>query len=444
MTISFLTLFFGLLSGPLPVEMAVSGPAAAVEVTVDGGAPVRMTAPPWKAKIDFGPALLPHRIVARALDAKGHELARAEEWANLPHPEAKAEIVLEGQKAGPPRAARVVWASSLGETPEATSLTFDGRPLKLDEAGRAVLPAHDLRSLHILAAEVRFSAEKTVRADAAYGGQYGSEVSTELTAVPVRVRSGALPPPKALRGWFTGEGRPLSVAAVEEGPAQLFVVRVPGALEVDRKLGSQGTRPDDFEMRLGKEDSVRFLQSSPNPVAGSDEPRDLFSLSGAYATSEGGLPWLLRGVGANKGAGPEGPAAATQHPEIKRIADAVAVAGLEVTTGNRRRAVLLVLNGDERDASGYDVAAVRRYLAAIRVPFFVWTLSRPAPGSFAASWGAAEDVSAVKNLYRAFEELRGELRAQRIVLVNGRHLPQSVTLGLAARNVELAGGNGSP
>ncbi|HEV7504708.1 MAG TPA: hypothetical protein VGS07_07345 [Thermoanaerobaculia bacterium] len=440
MTISFLTLFFGLLSGPFPVEMAVSGPIAAVEVTVDGGAPVRVAAPPWKAKIDFGVALAPHRIVARALDAKGHELARAEEWANLPHPEAKAEIVLEGQKAGgTPRAVRVAWASSLGEMPESTSLTFDGRPLKLDEAGRAVLPAHDLRSLHILAAEVRFSAEKTVRADAAYGGQYGSEVSTELTAVPVWVRSGALPSPKALRGWFTGEGRPLSVAAVEEGPAQLFVVRVPGALEVDRKLGSQGTRPDDFEMRLGKEDSIRFLQSSPNPVAGSDEPRDLFSLSGAYTTSEGGLPWLLRGLGANGGAGPEGPAAGTQHPEIKRIADAVAVAGLEVTTGNRRRAVLLVLNGDERDASGFGVAAVRRYLAAIRVPLFVWTLGKPAPGSFAASWGSTQDVSAVKNLYRAFEDLRGDLRAQRIVLVDGRRLPQSVTLGPAARGVELVG-----
>jgi hypothetical protein len=443
MTISFLTLFFGLLSGPYPVEMAVNGPVAAVEVTLDGGAAVRLAAPPWKAKLDFGPALAPHRIVARALDARGRELARTEEWANLPHPAARAGIVLEGNKAGPPRAARVAWTNVQGETLESMSLTFDGRPLTLDAAGRAALPAHNLRSLHILAAEVRFKPERTARADVAYGGQYGSEVSTELTAVPLHLRSGRLPAPGKLAGWLTQGGRPLTVAAVEEGPAQLFVVRVPGTQEIARKLGSKGTPPGDFEMRLDKEDRIRFLQSSPDRVEGSDEARDLFSLSGPYTATEGGLPWLLRRAGANGDAGPEG-TAGTPSLETRRIADAVAVAGLEVTTENRRRAVLLVLSGDERDAGVYAAAAVRRYLAALRVPLFVWTLGTPAPGSFAASWGATEDVSAVKNLYRAFEDLRAELRSQRIVLVDGRHLPQAVTLGPAARNVELAGGNGSP
>lgn len=441
MTISFLTLFFGLLSGPFPVELAVSGPVAAIELTLDGGAAVHLPAPPWKAKLDFGPGLAPHRIVARALDAKGHELARAEEWANLPHPAAKAQIVLEGEKAGPPKAARVAWTNVQGETLASMSLIFDGRPLKVDTEGRAALPAHNLQSLHILAAEVRFTPERTVRADAAYGGQFGSEVATELTAVPLHLRRGRLPPPGKLAGWLTEGGRPLAVAAVEEGPAQLFVVRVPSPQEMARKLGSKGTPPEDFEMRLDKEDRVRFLQSSPDRVAGSDEARDLFSLSGAYTALEGGLPWLLRRAGANGEPSPEG-AAETPSPEAKRIADAVAVAGLEVTTENRRRAVLLVLSGDERDASGYDAAAVRRYLAALRVPLFVWTLGKPAPGSFAASWGPTEDVSAVKNLYHAFEDLRTELRSQRIVLVEGRHLPQSITLTAAAQGVELAGGGG--
>jgi hypothetical protein len=31
-----------------------------------------LQAPPWKTAIDFGPDLLPHEIVARALDAKSH------------------------------------------------------------------------------------------------------------------------------------------------------------------------------------------------------------------------------------------------------------------------------------------------------------------------------------------------------------------------------------
>ncbi len=38
MTISFLTLFFGLIAGPFPVEVAVSGPVAVIELAVDGGA----------------------------------------------------------------------------------------------------------------------------------------------------------------------------------------------------------------------------------------------------------------------------------------------------------------------------------------------------------------------------------------------------------------------
>src|SRR4051812_33223777 len=143
MTISFLTLFFGLISGLVPVEVTVSGPVAAVELTVDDGAPVRLAKPPWKTTLDFGLALLPHRVVARALDGEGHELARSEEWANFPHPPAKAEIVLEAEKGGAPHAARVVWTSVLAGEPKSTSLTFDGRPLRLDEAGRAELPPHD-------------------------------------------------------------------------------------------------------------------------------------------------------------------------------------------------------------------------------------------------------------------------------------------------------------
>src|SRR5436305_6185486 len=145
MTISFLTLFFGLITGSYPVELAVSGPAAAVELTVYDRASDWLLGPPWKARINFGRTLAPHRIVARALDAEGKELARAEEWANLPHPLTKVEIVLESTKGEPPRAAKVVWANLHGEAPEAISLTFDGRPLQLDPARRVELPTHDLK-----------------------------------------------------------------------------------------------------------------------------------------------------------------------------------------------------------------------------------------------------------------------------------------------------------
>ncbi len=41
MNIAFLSLFFGLISGPYPVELAVDGPASAVEVLVDGRSAAR-------------------------------------------------------------------------------------------------------------------------------------------------------------------------------------------------------------------------------------------------------------------------------------------------------------------------------------------------------------------------------------------------------------------
>jgi len=69
----------------------------------------------------------------------------------------------------------------------------------------------------------------------------------------------------------------------------------------------------------------------------------------------------------------------------------------------------------------------------------VWTLGPPAPGTLAASWGHSVEIDQVKNLYAAFADLQKELRTQRIVLVEGRHLPQSLTLGPAARGVALVG-----
>jgi hypothetical protein len=440
MTISFLTLFFGLITGSYPVELAVNGPAAAVELTVDDRASARLPGPPWKAKIDFGRELAPHRIVARALDAQGKELSRAEEWANLPHPLTKVEILLETVKGSVPRAATIVWTNLQGETPESMAMTFDGAPLKLDKNGRAELPVHDLKTIHVLNAEVRFSALRTVHRDVAYGGEYGSEVSTELTAVPLRLRSGRLPPPDKLAGWLTQGGRPLAVAAVEEGPAQLFVVRVPTGDEVGHKMGSRGlkVKSDRFNLQLGRDDQTRFVQPVPQRVQGSGTLSDLFDVSPVYTASDGGLPYALRSLGRLRVLW-----SLADVPQQPRIADAVAVAGLSAMTENRRRAVLLLLAGDEtRDASRYSAETVRRFLAAIRVPLYVWTLSPPAAGSLAAAWGPAVEVQSMGDLAAAVGALRRDLDSQRIVMVDGRHLPQSISLGPAARDVELVAGEG--
>ncbi|HEX4959462.1 MAG TPA: hypothetical protein VF173_01390 [Thermoanaerobaculia bacterium] len=446
MTITFLTLFFGLVSGPVPVEMAVSAPVVAVELTVDDGAPVRLGAPPWKTTLDFGDALIPHRVVARALDEQGHELARTEEWANFPYPLAKAEIVLEAEKGGAPRAARVAWTDVMAEEPESISLTFDGKPLKLDKAGRAELPAHDLKTIHILTAEVRFKSDRTAHKDVAYGGEYGSEVANELTAVPVRVPSGSLPPLRDLRGWFTAGGRELTVTALENGQAQLFIVRVPSSYEDTKKIGSRGLLAEDFqlEMRLDKDARIRFVPPVSERVEGADQDADLFHISGEATYDHGGLPFLIRGKDDTDKRKPRKYVQEKPVERELRVADAVAVAGLQAMAENRRRAILLVLKGDEvTDNSLYDPETVRRFLASIHVPLFVWTLGKPVPGSLAAAWGPSERVDRVMNLYRASAQVREELLSQRIVLVEGHHLPQSIALGPAAKGVELVRGTGA-
>ncbi|HEV7504707.1 MAG TPA: hypothetical protein VGS07_07340 [Thermoanaerobaculia bacterium] len=439
MTISFLTLFFGLITGSYPVEIVVNGPAAAVELTVDDRASARLPGPPWKAQINFGHELAPHRIVARALDAEGKELSRTEEWANLPHPLTKVEILLEPVKGSVPRAAKIVWTDLQGEVPESMAMTFDGAPLKLDKSGRAELPVHDLKTIHVLNAEVRFSALRTVHRDLAYGGEYGSEVSTELTGVPLRLRSGRLPPPEKLAGWLTQGGRPLAVAAVEEGPAQLFVVRLPPSDEVAHKMGSRGlkVKSDRYNLQLGRDDQTRFVQPRPQRVEGSGARSDLFDVSPVYTARDGGLPYALRDLGRLKVLW----SLTDAPPQEPRIADAVAVAGLAAMTENRRRAVLLLLAGDEtRDASRYDADTVRRFLATLRVPLYVWTLSPPAAGSLATAWGPAAEIQTTGGLAAAVEALRRDLDSQRIVMVDGRHLPQSIQLGTAAQNVELVSG----
>ena len=450
-TIAFLSLFFGLVTGTYTVELAVTGPVQRVELLVDGKSVRTLQGPPWKTEVDFGKDLQPHEIVARALDAQGHEVARAQEWANLPHSLTKVDIVLEGAKLGPPKVARVVWKDLKGEEPSAHLLLFDGVPATLGADGRAVLPPHDLKSVHVLSAEVDFPSGRGARQEIAYGGEYGTEVSTELTAVPVRVRRGKLPPAGKLGGWLTSGGRQLSVAAVEEGPAQLYVVRSPGvpsALwslanptqdlkqeESDRRKNEkalQSTAEFWSTLTLGRKDAVRIVFPFSERFEGSGEEgdlTDLFTISNDLLPQDRGFPMLLMTA---RGPVPAGGARL-------RFTDAVAVAGLEATTENRRRAVLLVLDPDVKDQSRYDPEVVRRYLATLRVPLFVWCLGDPKPGSAATSWGNLEIIRQEKDLSRAVAAVREVLGSQRIVLVDGRLLPQSIALSPKAAGVELVG-----
>jgi hypothetical protein len=439
--IAFVTLLLGLISGVYPIEVTVSGPVATVELSLDGAAVGRIEHPPWVQRVDLGADLLPHQLVARALDADGKEIASATQWINLPRPPAEVQVVLENDDKGVPRTARLAWQSVNGVNPESIDLTLDSEPLRVDAAGKAALPSRDMSSLHVLSADLWFPPGVTARRDVAYGGKYGSEVATELTAVPVRLQPGAaLPQPPELAGWFSLGGQPLIADAVENGPGKVIMVRVPKGQEIHDKLAASNRRLSflDFRdrMRLGPEDRVRFLSLGSSPYRQSKVPAELFSLSREMTSQDGGVFWYLTHISSIK------PSKAGDQ----RIADAVAVAGLQAAAENDRRAVVLVLGGHEQDASHYSPAVVRRYLEAVHVPLFVWSLygaGNSAAKAWTESWGQVEDISSLPRLEAAVARLKAELDSQRIVWLDGRHLPQAIALGPQAKGVEIvAGGPG--
>jgi hypothetical protein len=434
--IAFLTLFLGLTLGPQPIELTVTGPVAAVELLLDGAPAGRLTGPPWRGQIEFGTSLVPHQLVARALDTQGTEISRAEQWLNLPRPPAEVDILLENGAGGRPVAARLTWQSLTGEKPTAIGVTFDDRPLVLDAGGRVQLPAWNPDTGHVLTAELRFSGALTARRDVVFGGARGGEISSELTAVPVRLRRGKeLPPPDRMQGWFRAGGRPLTVAAVEEGPAELLVVSdlaaqsaldqiARGAHSSKIMTMNESTR---FYMTLDKKDAVRIIWPLARTVSGTSLPAELFDTSPDFSADDGGLLWHLTHS-----------VPRVDDPSRQRLADAVAVAGLQALYASHRRAVLLVLSEQPTDTSRSDPALVRRYLEAIRVPLIVWTFGDPkAPG--AAAWGQAEEASSQSKMRKAFTRLEDDLESQHIVWVEGRHLPQAIEIsGEAAAVVELA------
>lgn len=435
--IAFVTLLLGLITGVYPIEVTVSGPVAAVEFTLDGAPAGRVEEAPWVARVDLGRDLRPRELVARALDAEGREIARASQWLNLPRPPAEVSIVLEPGEDGAPKAAVLTWHNVSGVKPASVQLTLDDEPLVVDANGRAELPSRDLKALHVLTAELWFPPGLTARKDVVYGGEYGSEISTELTAVPVSVSAGAtLPEPGGLDGWFAASGHPVSVAAVEDGPGKVVLVRVPSGTEVQDKLIPRGQRTGMAtilrrRMLLGKEDRVRFLSLSSSPFRNSRVPAELFNMASELTFDDGGMYWFLTNTRLIESKTPE-----------RRIADAVAVAGLQATAENHRRAVVLVLGSDQvQDVSNYDPATVRAYLESIHVPLFVWSLYGPR-STAAKPWGTAGDIEDVSNLAKlesAVAKLKTALDAQKIVWIEGRHLPQAVTLSPAARGVELPG-----
>jgi hypothetical protein len=378
----FVTLFLGLVAGPQPVEVKVDDAVRAVDFVLDGRTVATLRGAPWRTVIDLGPAVVPQQLTAIAYDARGDELGRQTQFVNLARPVAEASIILGD------RTAEVRWQHLTAEKPDRIRLMLDRRPLALDRNHRAVLPDVDRKAVHILSAEVRFRDGVLAQKELVFGGLYADEMPAELSGVLVTMRKDD---PTVADAQCLGA----RVAALERPESLVMFVRDEDADGMAAPLSA--VREKQRRLDLGPA-TIRFVR----PVAarvpvGRETVSEVFDQT-EILDPEKGMESLLMIAGSARGGGPQ------------RLADAVAVAGVRALEGARRRAVVLILGRDVHDASRHDAAAIRRYLASVGVPLYVWSVA----GGPGGRWGAAEDIATVDGLHAAVERLRSALERQRI------------------------------
>ena len=402
--IVFLTLYLGLVSGRQPLALRADPSVKSIKIVIDGAPVATMDGPPWRVDLNFGNALLPHEIVAIGFDAKGVELARATQFANLPRRNAEIDIVLTHDAKGTPARAALVARHVAHEKIRGASVKLDGKELALDRALAAKVPAVDMMRPHVLTAEVRFADDAAARREVVFGGQYAESAQAQLTPIVVaRTATGDAPPAE---GCFAANGAALNVRSVERSTANVIIVRDPGARNV-YALAHRGTAILGAQRAIAALDDDTFgqiLSPIPQKVRGDATATALFSPTFSFDASKYGLYYALAwSYGSGDGGTP------------RQWADAVAVAGIEAVARGRRRAVVLVV-GDAPDKSERSPAVVRRYLDTLGVPLFVWSVDGPRP-DLAASWGGVDDVSSIPKIIEAADRIRRTLAAQRVVWV---------------------------
>lgn len=428
--IAFETLFLGLVVGLQPVRVAVGPEVAAVELRLDGAAIATLTGAPWESRCDFGPAPHPHELVAVARDGDGGELARASQWINLPRPEAEAHLFLERDPTTRAvTSARLNWENLETPEPRRVRITLDGTPIHVANPRSFLLPTHDPAQVHVLTAELTYSDHLTARADAVFGGELGEQAETRLTAVPLLLDEGAGPPSlAALQGAFTVYGRPVRVAAIEDPPATVVMVadlRVDDLLRNPRLRMKTDAAGHLLAINPAYPDNDRLFATfgvSDTVDRGADLLR-LFPISFPFELNLGNLEVVLgrlRFPGAS--------------PKSQLLGNAVAVAGVKAAADNRPRAVVLLLGGKGCEVGSVTPEAARAFLADLHVPLVVWSVAGAAGDT---CWGPAAAADWPRGLYTAFPRLRSLLDRQRIVWLEGGHLPQRVQLA-ADRGFKLA------
>ena len=376
----FVTRLLGLMSSTHDIHVQVDPSVQAVEIMLDGKRAYLLRGAPWRAKIDFGPEIAPHELIAVAYDAQGVEIARDIQYVNLPRSHAEIGVMFKRNLAD------ITWQHIADLEPRKMKVTLNGKVLASKVTSSVALPPLPPSDLHVLSVDLEFKDGAHVHRDIVFGG-FSEEVPAELTATIVRQRDAGRTDQTAC---FQRGPRAIPASAVEKGEAAILFVRAgtPPA-ELRSPVVIRGMAETPFVI---PDASLRFVW----PLASGKGTTELFSRSD-HLPGIRGVRWTISRL--------SGPL--TQQP---RFADAVAVAGTEALREPRRRAVVLILAGEE-DSSRYEPAVVRRYLERIGVPLHVWTAK---PRKTDPRWGQTHDISNARKLAAAVEALRQDLDRQRV------------------------------
>jgi hypothetical protein len=410
--VAFISLFLGLAAGMQSVDVQTDPAVKALRILLDGREVAALTQPPWHAVIDFGRELEPRPLEAIGFDEKGNEIGRATQFLNLPRATAELEIVLQSGGIGP-KGADLRWQHLQFKQPKSATISFDRTPLKIDKNYHADFPKTDWSHPHFIAAEVKFQGGIAARREIVVGGAVADTAQAELT--PVLVTQTTQPLPASFENCLLLDEKPVRTAAVEKPIALVTFVRDPDRTEALHAIDPTHSMVDSYFSRiavihaipLDNDTEMRYIWPFPKKFADSAQQRAalLFDSSQDMSASTIGLVWFLTRTYGGR-----------YYNEPLQFTDAVAVAGLRAIAEGRRRAVVLII-GKRKDNSLNDSAAVRRYLADIGVPLFVWSVTGPRP-DLADVWGEVEDVSSLDRLRAAADKLRENLAAQRVAWVD--------------------------
>lgn len=426
--VEFVSLLTALLIGSIEIELAVQGEVAAVVLELDGAEVGRLTGPPWRQPVDLGEQLRPHRLSAIALDAEGGEVHRATRHFNVYRPPSGVEYVLHRNSSGWLTMIGLTWPERGDAKPGRFAVSVNGKPVEADDRLRIWLPPLDPAMFQVIETVVEYSDGLVAVDRIGFGGEVLGSDSARVTPFVVETGTAAMTELVGRSFEVSGSAR---VVGVERGEAEIVFVR---DVEAARAVAAFGPSRGVAGALAGARDAqaARLIHAAPFEAdewarlidtSAVDDLEQRFDLTRLRAPlisdQEGrfGLFWNLKQYDTESATG------------AAWIADGLALAAVRVAAAPRRQAVVLVLAPRSADeGSRLEPHQALDYLAAQGLSFETWYLGKAEKAP--PDWGGAIGVRGLGGIEDALEGLRSRLERQRLVWVEGVHLPGELEINV--------------